>query len=456
MHQRKVLYILLCGVLTVSLVVAVGTASAQPVSIDAKTLQKLQETIEQQQLLMQKQTQELKSQSEMLNALQKQVNDLSNKASVATTQAAEAKVTAEQAKTTAETKIVDQDAFRRMVTAVNPDVKLAISGQVNRAVNMVDDGDNTKAYYVDNDASNTRIRFIGTAKMTEETTIGSRLEFAVAPNESSTVTQGNEGGDENYLQARWAEVSFDSKSYGKLSLGKGDTASNNTAQVDLSRTDVIMYSSISDIVAGLQFRTKNGKDLTGIEVSDAFNDQDGLSRQSRVRYDTPSLYGFSLAGSVVSDQRSDAALFWGGQGLGFKAAAAAAVSNPNQDNTNLRYDGSFSILHEKTGLNLTLSGGMLDKEAQDSATNLYAKLGWIANFFDFGATSFGVDYTNSQNTSGEGDKGYSVGAAAVQSLDKFGTELYFQYRLFSLDRDSDNGPSVEDVNAATVGARVKF
>jgi len=327
---------------------------------------------------------------------------------------------------------------------------------VNRAVNMVDDGDNTKAYYVDNDASNTRIRFIGTAKMTEEMTIGSRLEFAVAPNESSTVTQGNEGGDENYFQARWADVSFDSKSYGKLSLGKGDTASNNTAQVDLSRTDVIMYSSISDIVSGIQFRTTNGKQLTGITVSDAFNDQDGLSRQSRVRYDTPSLNGFSLAGSVVSDQRSDAALFWGGQGLGFKAAAAAAVSNPNQDNTNLRYDGSFSILHEKTGLNLTLSGGMLDKEAQDNATNLYAKLGWIANFFDFGATAFGVDYTNSQNTSGEGDKGYSLGAAAVQSLDKFGTELYFQYRLFSLDRDSDNGPSVENINAGTVGARVKF
>jgi len=98
MRHGKVLCILLCGVLTVSLVLAVGTASAQPVSIDAKTLKKLQETIDQQQLLMQKQTQELKSQSEMLNALQKQVNDLSHKASVATTQAAEAKVAAEQAK----------------------------------------------------------------------------------------------------------------------------------------------------------------------------------------------------------------------------------------------------------------------------------------------------------------------------------------------------------------------
>lgn len=455
MHQRKVLCLLRCGVLTVFLVLTVGRAFAQPVSIEAKTLKKLQETIEQQQLLLQKQTQELKSQSEMLNSLQKQVNDLSNKASEAQTQAVQAKSKADMAVDTANKATeAAQATAQREVTSGQERVKLAVSGQVNRAVNMVDDGDNTKAYFVDNDASNSRIRFIGTAKMTEDLALGSRIEFAFAPNESSTVTQGNEGGDENYIQGRWAEVSLDSKSYGKLSLGKGDTASNNTSQVDLSRTDVIMYSSISDIVAGIQFRTSNGKELTGIRVSDAFNDQDGLSRQSRVRYDTPSFYGFGLAGSVVSNQREDASLFWGGQGLGFKAAAAAAVSYPNQDNTNNRYNGSFSILHEKTGLNLTLSAGLLDQEHQDDPTNLYGKLGWIANFFDFGATAFGVDYTRSSNLPAENDEGYSVGASMVQSLDKFGTELYIQYRFYSLDRDS--GPSVENINVGTVGGRIKF
>jgi hypothetical protein len=455
MRQRRKTHPLLSCVLTVCLVSAFGTAFAQPVSIDSKTLKKLQETIEQQQLLLQKQSQELKSQSEMLNSLQKQVNDLSNKTSEAQTQAVQAKSKADMAVDTANKATeAAQATAQREVTSGQERVKLAVSGQVNRAVNMVDDGDNTKAYYVDNDASNSRIRFMGTAKATEDLTIGSRIEFAVAPNESSTVTQGNEGGDENYFQARWAEVSFDSKTYGKLSLGKGDTASNNTAQADLSRTDVIMYSSISDIVGGLFFRTNNGKDLTSFTVSDAFNDQDGLSRQSRVRYDTPSFYGFSLAGSVVSDQRSDAALFWGGQGLGFKAAAAAAVSNPNQDNTNLRYDGSFSILHEATGLNLTLSAGRLDKDNQGDPTNLYGKLGWIANFFNFGYTAFGVDYTRSSNLPDGTYDGYSVGASMAQSLDNFGTELYLQYRLFSLD--SGPNPAVEDINAVTAGARVKF
>ncbi len=52
------------------------------------------------------------------------------------------------------------------------------------------------------------------------------------------------------------------------------------------------------------------------------------------------------------------------------------------------------------------------------------------------------------------DKGYSVGASVVQSLDRFATELYLQYRLYSLDRKS--GPAVGDINVGTLGARVKF
>ena len=455
MRHGKVLDLLLCGVLTVSLVLAFGTANAQPVSIDAKTLKKLQETIDQQQLLMQKQTQELKSQSEMLNSLQKQVNDLSNKASEAQTQAVQAKSKADMAADTANKATeAAQATAQREVKSGQERVKLAVSGQVNRAVNIADDGKNTAAYYVDNDASNSRVRFMGSAKMTDDLTLGSRLEVAFAPDESSQVSQNNESpGD--FINERWADVSLASKQFGKISLGKGDTASNNTAEVDLSRTDVVAYSSVADIAGGMLFRQSSGNhNITTIKVSDAFNNQDGLSRQSRVRYDTPSFYGFSLAGSTVTNQRADAALFWGGQGYGFQAAGAAAISNPNQDNTNHKYDGSFSILHQKTGLNFTLSAGLLDRDNQSDPTNFFAKPGWIANFFDVGYTAFSVDYTRSLNLPTGTDDGYSIGATLVQSLDKFGTEIYLQYRVYSLDRDS--GPSVENMNVGTIGARIKF
>lgn len=431
-----------------------GVAFAQPSDSNADRLRRLQETLEQQRLLLERQSRELKAQAEMLESLQKQLDELKGKTDEAGRRAARAQSAADRAAAAVATREPAAEGGRREVSSGQERVKLAVSGQVNRAVNLVDDGDNTKAYFVDNDVSNSRVRFVGTARMTEDLALGSRIEFAFAPNESSTVTQGNEGGDENYVQGRWAEVSLDSRTWGKLSLGKGDTASNNTSQVDLSRTDVVMYSSVSDIVAGLQFRTRDGKALTGIKISDAFNDQDGLSRQSRLRYDSPSFQGFNLAGSLVSNQRSDAAVFWGGRGLGFKAAGAAAVSDPNQNGADLRYNGSFSMLHEATGLNLTLSAGMLQRDDRDDAANLYAKLGWIARFFDIGPTAFGVDATRSYNLPAENDEGYSLGAAVVQAIDPFGTELYLQYRLFSLDRSSGQG--VEDIGVGTVGARIKF
>jgi len=341
----------------------------------------------------------------------------------------------------------------QVVTSGQKRVRLAISGQVNRAVNVADDGKNTAAYFVDSASSNTRVRFVGTAEATEDLTIGSRLELSLAPNESSEVSQDNEeSGD--YSDQRWAEISLASKRFGKLSLGKGDTASNNTAEVDLSKTDVVQYASIADIAGGMLFRQTGDDALTGVRMSDAFKDFDGLSRRSRVRYDTPTFHGFSLAASLISDQRYDASLWWGGQGLGFKAAAAVAIANPNEDDTDLQYDGSFSLLHEATGLNLTFSAGVKERDNQGNPSNLWGKLGWLTRFFSAGQTAFAVDYGKTVNLPTGTDEGYSVGAAAVQQFEEFGTELYLQYRLFSLDRDTE--PSVQDMDVVSAGARVKF
>jgi hypothetical protein len=333
-------------------------------------------------------------------------------------------------------------------------VKLALSGQVNRMVNVIDDGKNTTGYFVDNDVSNTRVRFVGTAKATDDLTLGSRLEYAVTSNESGDVNQDNESAGD-FFNVRWADLTLNSKRFGKLWLGRGDTASNNTSEVDLSKVDVLAYASVADPAGGMLFRESNGDNsLTDIAVADAFNDRDGLSRESRVRYDTPTFWGFHLAGSVVSDQRADASVWWSGQGYGFKAVAAAAIADPNDDNADLNYDGSFSVLHEGTGLNLTASAGLLDKDSEGDPTNLYAKLGWLTRFFSAGQTGFGVDYTRSLNLPTGRDDGYSVGAVAVQQFEKYGTELYLGYRLYSLSRDV--APSVENMNVGTVGARVKF
>jgi uncharacterized coiled-coil protein SlyX len=415
-------------IIFIGLLLAVGVFYVSPaMAQDAQTVERLERMIKEQQ--------------QQLESMQRQLNQLKQTAD-------EAKSTAEEAKTTV------QAPPEKGVTSGQERVKLAISGQVHRAVNLIDDGKNTDLYFVDSDASNTRVRFVGTAKATDDLTLGSRLEIAATSNESGDVNQDNEDSGD-FFNVRWADLTLASKSYGKLWLGKGDTASNNTSEVDLSGVDVIAYASVADIAAGMLFRESSGDNsLTTVSVGDAFNDRDGLSRQNRIRYDTPTFWGFHLAGSAVSDQRYDAALYWGGQGYGFKAAAAAAIANPNRDNTDLQYNGSFSVLHEGTGLNLTTSAGLLDRDDEGDPTNFYVKGGWRTRLFSAGQTGFAVDYTRSVNLPTGRDKGYSVGGAVVQQFEDYGTELYLQYRLYSLDRDV--APSVENMNVGTIGARVKF
>jgi hypothetical protein len=85
-----------------------------------------------------------------------------------------------------------------------------------------------------------------------------------------------------------------------------------------------------------------------------------------LRYDSPSLWGFVLSAAVVTDQRSDLALTWGGERYGFQAAGGFALANPKLAGAGLQYDGSFSLLHTARGLNLTVAGCSKPTGAKDA------------------------------------------------------------------------------------------
>ena len=343
------------------------------------------------------------------------------------------------------------------------DTRVSLSGQVNRAINVADDGDTTKAYFVDNDVSNSRLRVLGVAGITEDIGVGGQIELAFSPNNSSEVSQDNEDTGNNFIDDRRVEVAFNSLRYGRVWLGKGSGAADDTAEFDLSGTDVIMYSGVADIVGGLQF-TDSG-DLTGVTVADAFFNLDG-GRYDRVRYDTP-VIGPGLQASVSSgeDQRHDLALNWGGDfgnwtgvEIGpFTTIGAIAIWDPSQSGVDYNLDGSFSALHNPTGLSLTLAAGMQEADGASNPYNLYGKLGWQTAFFDFGDTRFGVDVTQGRQIFELEDgaertaEGWSVGAAAVQGVSDHGLEFFAQGRWFTVDQDGFN-----DIIVGTVGSRLKF
>ena len=137
-----------------------------------------------------------------------------------------------------------------------------------------------------------------------------------------------------------------------------------------------------------------------------------------------------------------------------KATAAAAVAYLHEDDADYQYDGSFSVLHQATGLNFTFSAGTKDTDNQSDPYNLWGKIGWLTSLNDFGKTAFGVDYGHSENVESDDYEGDTFGVAVVQNFDDYATQLYFQFRNFSLDTKDD--PNVSDINVGTVGARVKF
>ena len=135
------------------------------------------------------------------------------------------------------------------------------------------------------------------------------------------------------------------------------------------------------------------------------------------------------------------------------------MSQPNLNG--VRYDlaGSASVIHKDTGLNLT--GGMGYRDAEDSnPVFFYVKPGWRASFFDFGRTSFSVDYQRTLNFAGNSNpanpanEGNSIGAVVAQNLVGYGIDIYGGFRWYSLEQH--NGANFDDIYVYTVGTRIKF
>ena len=435
--------IVLSGLLIALTVCCCRVAAADnSAAIDPQLLKQLQETIRLQQLQLQQQAEQIQRQGIQLQHLQQQVSGLIQQ--TATPQPA--------AVQQARPEVVQQMPGLHIVKSGNDKINLTLSGQINRALNVVADGAETNLYHVDNNVSNSRLRLLGSAELNSDITLNTRLELAFAADESSKVSQ-KEPAPGNYFNTRWVDVSLASRRYGKLSMGKGNTASYFTASSDLSKTDIVLYSSVADIAGGILFRKKNGQ-LSDRSLADVFTDYDGLNAKSRLRYDTPEWHGIKVAGSLVSNRRSDIGIYWEGDGYGLQTTAGFGIANPQLDDSGLQYDGSLALLHTASGLNVTLSGGMLEKTSDKNAFSFYGKLGWLAQLTSLGSTAFGMDLSRSDNSFAPGDRGTSVGAAVVQDFKKVAAEVYLQYRVYSLKMG--DGTPVYDINVGTLGVRVKF
>ena len=340
------------------------------------------------------------------------------------------------------------------VTSGEKNVSLELSGQLNRGLLVTNDGDSTDVFNVDNDNSSSRFRLVGIYKQ-HHFSVGTRIEVQVISNSTSDVNQNNKRDDDgDFFGLRKAELWFDTP-FGQLWVGQGSTASDGTAEVDLSGTDVVTYSALNELAGGILFYDDMANILTDTNVGDVFANFDGLGRDDRIGYDSPTFAGFNLSGSWVTDDHWDLAARYARAFGEIKLAAALSYAT-RKSAFDSQVTGSVSALHT-SGLNATLAGSFQDPDTDDDRDPyyIYFKLGYTQKLVSFGQTSFSIDYYYGEDIAAVQDESQSIGFGFVQKIDAFATELYLGLRNYDLNRE-EAGLDLNNIFAVLTGARVKF
>jgi len=320
-------------------------------------------------------------------------------------------------------------------------LEFKVSGQVSRAMTFADNGAETDTLFVDNNNSGTRLRVTGKMDINPGLTAGIAWETQYQDNSSGSLDIGDSDSSSAFI-SRKRELWFKG-GWGKLSLGQGDGAANNTSESDLSGT-WIANNSGDFLHTGFSFADGAGNKVIG--MGKAFSNFDGLSRNDRLRYDTPKYGPLGLAVSTGQD-KSELGLFLGQKLSGGSKVKAALgyVNNEASDFTQLGLSASYLTAG---GFNVT---GALGERYRDGAVDpdsLYIKVGQ-----KMGPHNLSVGYHKVNDLALAGDEAERVNVQWVYNIAK-GVELFADYQNASLDRAS--GPSLGDIDTIAIGSRIKF
>ncbi len=283
-------------------------------------------------------------------------------------------------KSVQETGTGDGTGRNRVVLSRDDKVKLSIEGQVNRALLFYDDGNKSAVRHVDNDASSTRLAFKGSAQATDDLKLGATIEVQFESNSSATVNQAdNTAVGTNSFTERKLEIYAASKRLGTVTIGQGSSASDGMTESDLSGTDLVGYSAVANSGAALSFATSGTGAIAGNPtVGGVFDNLDGLSRDDRLRYDTPNFKGIVLSTSSVDGGEWDIAASYSAAYDSLKVNSKIGYANQSGTRTfpETILGGSLSVAHNG-GLNLTLATARGDDSdsTRDEQDFWYGKVG---------------------------------------------------------------------------------
>lgn len=334
-------------------------------------------------------------------------------------------------------------------------VKWKMSGQVNRAVSIMDDGQKSDIRSTDNGASNTRFRMRGSEDLGNGMKVGAYWELGINSSPSSKAFPNKDGDEDGGVTIRQANVWF-SGNWGKLTLGHTSEASDGTTGADLSGAGLAHSSSAStDNSADIAFWDKNsaidpvtGNPGTAVMQDKTYSKYDG-GRKDVIRYDSPKLGPVGLAVNVSNDQSwSAAATVKTALGGGQLSAALGYSHDTGGGNVEERWGMSASYLFSQ---GTSVSGHYANNEAESGGPE--AETFSISLGHKWGVHAVEATYSNGDDVARDHEReGYAI--EYVHSLKKANTQLYAGYLHATLDGPS--GTNYDDIDVFTVGARVRF
>lgn len=384
----------------------------------------------------------------------------------------------------------------------NRKVSLQVYGHINKAILFWDDGGEDNAYIVDNQNDQSNFGFTGDAAVSNDVTVGYSLLIRLQRNLSGEVSQDDDDTNLPNFLIWESNVFVESKTLGRVTLGQASRVSDGAPENDLSETASAGYAGVQDIGGGMALRRSGDGALIGIGWGDIYSHFNG-DTANVIRYDSPSIAGFTFSASWGEDDIWDVGVSYGGDVGTFHIDASIAYTENSDENGAFGTPGepdfsivvgSIAVLHQPTGLNALIAAGQqsFDDPVVDAdgatrsvsdASFVYTKLGWIATLNSLGHTAFfgeygyfkdfvsaGADPVLVAELDGgggavriTGNKATVWGAGISQEINAANMQVYIGYRYHEADFDLVNaaGNSVattglEDFHTVIVGSHIDF
>jgi|GEM_PF-2412743 len=337
-------------------------------------------------------------------------------------------------------------------------MNLVISGHVNQMAVLVDSGPNSGLVFTGNNQSQTRFRFVGTGKLSDDLTARTRIEVGDGSNAGvagATAENGVAGASQGAFGIRQMDIRLSSKSMGAFTIGDSSLPTDGYHVAgDMSGMNIIQDSGDDALLAGQTFRLSAGGGTSGVQLNGAFSNLDA-GRTDHIGYDSPTFAGFKFQTSLSGEDGTNFGLRYGGDFGGVKVKAGIAYDSVRSGAADVEtVNGSIGVLLPM-GLSVFVSAADRDNNsaANPDEDRIYARIGYMFNATELGQTRLGLAWGQHDDRAAAGDEAERWSIAVVQVVEPLGAEVYAGYHNFALDRP---GVSIEDVDMITAGMRISF